>query len=117
MRFPGFFRRLVQFAGGVGTDTISEVTSAAGVTVDGCLIKDGAVAKVASAATFVSSEITGNGSAQAAAHGLAATPTKFFAFFTELDGNAADIGTLTADATNVTVTVTTGQKYRIYATL
>jgi hypothetical protein len=143
MRFPGFARKHVEFLGGIAADTISEATSGsgvtidgvklkdsvvtsdqvdekspgAGVTVDGCLIKDGAVEAVAAAATFISAEITGNGAAQATPHGLAATPTRFFAFFTELDGNAADIGTVTADATNLTVTVTTAQKYRLYATL
>lgn len=118
LRFPGFIRSIIAFLGGIKTDTVSESTAAAGVTVDGCLIKDGAVAKVADAGWFASAEITGNGAAQATAHGLAAAPAKFFAVVTEhTDLQSVDIGAITADATNLSVTVTNGIKYRLYAML
>lgn len=97
------------------TDTISEKTSANGVDIDGCLIKDGRVEALATAAMFLSDEVTGDGTEQDTAHGLGAAPTVCFAFFTELDGNAADIASGTHDATNAKFTVTTGQKYRVFA--
>lgn len=99
----------------VTTDTIIEKTSAAGVTIDSCLIKDGRAAALATAAMFVSAEVTGNGSSQDTAHGLGATPSAVFASFTELDGNAADLAYGTHDATNCKITATSGQKYRIIA--
>lgn len=39
---------LAKFRGGIGTDTISEVTSASGVTIDSVLCKDGSVTGAAS---------------------------------------------------------------------
>lgn len=102
-------------AGQIVTDTIAEKTGAAGVTVDGCLIKDGRAAALATAAMFLSGEVTGNGSEQDTAHGLGAAPTIAYAVFTELDGNAADIANGTHDGTNCKFTVTTGQKYRVVA--
>lgn len=101
--------------GSVITDTISEETAAAGVTVDGCLIKDGRVAGLATASMFLSTEQTGTGSEQDIAHGMGAIPTISLAFFTELDGNAADLAYGTHTSTNVKITATSGQKYRVLA--
>lgn len=116
IRFPGFIRTAINFLE-VVTDKISESTAAAGVTIDGCLIKDGAAAKTAAASKFSSAEITANGAAQATAHGLGAAPTQAWAVFTAIDGNANTIGPITISPTDLTVTVTTGQKYRLYAVL
>lgn len=102
---------------GLKTDVIAESTAAAGVTIDGCLVKDGRAAALATAAQFVSVEQTGTGSEQDIAHGLASTPTTVFAFFTELDGNAADLAYGTHDGTNAKITATSGQKYRVVAFL
>lgn len=101
-------------AGFVG-DIIAESTAASGVTVDGCLIKDGRAAALATAGMFFSAEVTGNGSEQSTAHGLGAAPSLCFAFFTELTGGAADIASGTHTATNALFTVTSGEKYRIVA--
>lgn len=113
-RFPG----PVRFDGGASTDTIAEKTSAAGVTIDGCLIKDGRAAGLATASMFMSSEVTGNGSSQDTAHGLGSTPTLCFAVLTELPASlagGADIAHGTHDATNAKFTVTNGIKYRVIA--
>lgn len=68
---------------------------------------------------FVSAEQTGNGAAQNIAHGLSATPTKVYIALT--GGPAAysqpTITPGTHDATNVVATVTTGWKYRVWASL
>ena len=63
----------------VESDTISEKTSAAGVTVDGCLIKDGRAAALATASFFMSEPVTGNGAAQNTAHGFGTIPTLTYA--------------------------------------
>jgi hypothetical protein len=99
----------------VTTDVIHEKTGAAGVTVDGCLIKDGRAAALATAAMFLSAEITGNGSSQDTAHGLGATPTLVFAIPSDLSGGAYTVAYGTHDGTNCKVTVTTGEKYRVVA--
>lgn len=101
-------------AGTVTTNTIAEKTAASGVTVDGCLIKDGRAAALATAGMILSSEITGNGGAQNFAHGFGAAPTIAVVIPTELTGGAYD-ASWTSDATNVAVTVTTGEKYRVLA--
>lgn len=102
-------------SGELTIDTIAESTSGSGVTVDGCLVKDGRAAALATAAMFHSTEQTGTGSEQDVAHGLGAAPSLVFAYFTELDGNAADIADGTHDATNAKFTVTSGQKFRVVA--
>lgn len=102
-------------AGSITTNTIAEKTANSGVTIDGCLVKDGRAANLATAAVFQSTEQTGNGAEQDIAHGFGSVPTLAFAYFTELDGNAADIAYGAHDGTNVKVTVTTGQKYHVFA--
>lgn len=65
---------------------------------------------------FQSAEVTGTGAGQTTAHGLAYTPTVFWATVTEDPaGTGFDVSAITADATNLTVTVTNGVKYRLYA--
>lgn len=72
----------------------------------------------AKAAAFVSTEQTGNGSAQNVAHGLGATPSGVLIVPT--DTAPSTTGDYTAvegahDSTNVVVTVTTGKKYKVFA--
>ncbi len=74
----------------------------------------------ASAGTFfVSTEQTGNGSAQNVAHGLGVVPSKVLITITELPDAAAETGFDIAegahDATNVVVTVTNTVKYKVLA--
>ena len=64
---------------------------------------------------FHSSEITGNGSEQATAHGLGRTPDLVFAVPTNLTGGAYVVVYGTHDSTSARVTVTNGEKYRIVA--
>lgn len=69
---------------------------------------------------FVSAEQTGTGSAQNVAHGLAATPTKVLIVPT--DTAPATTGAYTATegthtSTNVVVTVTSGKKFKVWASL
>lgn len=101
--------------GQVITDTIAEKTSAAGVTIDGCLIKDGRAAALATAAMFLSAEVTGNGSEQDTAHGLGAAPSLVFVVPSELTGGAFTVAYGTHDGTNTKTTVTAGEKYRVVA--
>lgn len=70
---------------------------------------------VGAGSIFESAEITGNGGAQATAHGLGREPTIAWAVFTELNGSVADMSNITKDGTNLTITVTTGQKYKLFA--
>ena len=109
------FSGTVNLTGTTKTDSIAEYTSAAGVTIDGCLIKDGRAAALATGAMSLSAEITGNGSSQDTAHGLGATPTLVFAIPSNLSGGVAVISYGTHDATNAKVTMTTGEKYRVVA--
>ena len=65
---------------------------------------------------FVSTEQTGNGSAQNVAHGLGATPTKTIVAVTEFGGSTAvDVAEGTHTSTNCVVTVSTGVKYKVWA--
>lgn len=69
-------------------------------------------------AMFVSTEQTGNGSAQSIAHGLGVTPAKVLVIPT--DTAPATTGAYTATegshtSTNVVVTVTSGKKYKVVA--
>lgn len=99
----------------VESDVISEKTAAAGVTVDGCLIKDGRAALLATGALFLSTEQTGTGSAQNVAHGFGSIPTICFAIPSDITGGAYTVAYGTHTTTNVVVTVTTGEKFRIVA--
>ena len=100
----------------VQADVISEKTAAAGVTIDGVLLKDGVnQGTLFVSNSFMSTEQTGTGAPQNVAHGLGAIPTMMWFSFTELDGNAADLAEGAHDATNLIVTVTTGQKFKAYA--
>ena len=68
-----------------------------------------------SPATFLSAEITGDGSAQSTAHGLATVPTLVFAIPSDITGGAFAVAYGTHTTTNAIATVTTGEKYRIVA--
>ena len=102
----------------VSTDTIAERTAAAGVTVDGCLIKDGRAALLATGALFLSTEQTGTGSAQNVAHGFGTVPTAAVAILSELPADlaaGADVAYGTHTTTNVVLTVTSGIKFFVLA--
>jgi hypothetical protein len=67
---------------------------------------------------FVSTEQTGNGSAQNVAHGLGVVPDKVLVVPTDTSPATTGAYTLTLgahDATNVVATVTTGKKYMAFA--
>ena len=67
-------------------------------------------------AIFVSSEQTGNGSAQNVAHGLGIAPSKVLIAPTEFGASVAvDIAEGTHTATNVVCTVSNGVKYKVLA--
>jgi hypothetical protein len=66
-------------------------------------------------ATFLSAEVTGDGSAQSTAHGLATVPTLVFAIPSDTTGGAFTVVYGTHTTTNAIVTVTNGEKYRIVA--
>ena len=68
-----------------------------------------------SPATFLSAEITGNGSAQSTAHGLATVPTLVFAVPSDITGGAFTVAYGTHTTTTAIVTVTNGEKYRVVA--
>lgn len=100
----------------IETDTIAETTATSGVTVDGCLIKDGRAASLAVAAMFGSTEQTGTGGSQTVAHGLGSTPTLVWVCVTEDPaGTGFDVAMGAHDVTNIVVTVTTGVKFIAYA--
>lgn len=106
----------------VETDTISEKTSAAGVTIDGCLVKDGRAAALATNAMFLSGNITGTGSAVNTAHGLGAVPTITVAIPVRGHNGAGAAGTqmpqLTAGthtSTNAIFTAEAGAQYVVLA--
>ena len=68
-----------------------------------------------SAASFKSTEQTGTGAPQVVAHGLGVTPSLFFAVPSNLTGGAYVVSAESADATNVTLTVTLGEKFKVVA--
>jgi len=79
-------------------------------------ITDDAVT-AAKADTFLSSEITGVGSASPEAHGLGASPSMFFPLVTE-HATSADLNmSATADATNVYINAAATTKYKVFAWL
>jgi len=67
------------------------------------------------ASTFKSVETTGTGAPQTVAHGLGSTPVLFYAVPSNLTGGAYVVSSVTADATNVTLTVTLGEKFQVVA--
>jgi hypothetical protein len=102
--------------GGLLANTVGEITPAAGVTVDGCLIKDGRAALLATAGLFASAEQTGTGSSQNIAHGFGAAPSQVW--WAVSDSGATGIYTAvpgTHDGTNIKMTVTSGVKYYVFA--
>lgn len=100
----------------LATDTISERTSAAGVTVDGVLLKDGVNRGTMFASNvFLSGEQTGTGSAQNVAHGFGATPVLAFVILTGHSGGPVTITYGTHTSTNVVVTVSSGETFRVVA--
>lgn len=115
-RIGGAWELVDGASGNLSANTISELTAASGVTVDGVLLKDGVNRGTTYASNvFLSAEVTGNGSSQDTAHGLGATPVLVFAIPSDLSGGACTVAYGTHDATNVKVTVTTGEKYRVVA--
>lgn len=76
----------------------------------------GSAGSVASTGYFLSSQQTGTGSAQNIAHGLGVTPNLVFAIPDDIGGGgvfSASYGS--HDSTNVVVTFSNGQKYRVVA--
>jgi hypothetical protein len=67
------------------------------------------------ASTFKSTEQTGTGAPQTVAHGLGSIPAQYFAVPSNLTGGAYVVSAESADATNVTLTVTLGEKFKIIA--
>ena len=68
------------------------------------------------ASTFKSTEQTGSGAPQTVAHGLGSTPVLFYAIPSSLGAATPYAVTAeSADATNVTLTVTNGEKYKVIA--
>jgi hypothetical protein len=68
-----------------------------------------------SPATFLSAEVTGNGSAQSTAHGLGTVPTLVFAIPSNQTAGAFVVTYGTHTTTNAVVTVTNGEKYQVIA--
>ena len=67
------------------------------------------------ASAFKSVETTGTGAPQTVAHGLGSTPVLFYAVPSNLTGGAYVVSAESADATNVTLTVTLGEKFKVVA--
>lgn len=122
------------FATAIKVDTISEQTTANGVEVDGCLIKDGKAAdalaadladeatQIAAASIYYSpSDVTAAG-AHSIAHGLGTVPrivlVELIAGHDGAGGAGTQVPTVvkgTHTTTNVVVTVTAGAKFRVLA--
>lgn len=66
-------------------------------------------------ALFVSDEQTGTGSAQTIAHGLGVTPSKVIIVPTNVPSGGYAVTEGTHGTTNVSVTVTTGAKFKVVA--
>jgi hypothetical protein len=93
--------------GGAAANTLYLRIGGAWVTVGASVIP--------STSVFLSAEVTGNGSAQSTAHGLATVPTLVFAIPSDTTGGAFTVVYGTHTTTNAIVTVTNGEKYRIVA--
>lgn len=68
---------------------------------------------VLTSAVFLSGELTGNGSAQNTAHGLAAVPKVVIAIPSDLSGGVFTVVAGSHDSTNAIFTVTNGEKYKV----
>lgn len=102
--------------GALVAGTISEAVATEGVTVDGCLIKDGYAAGPPTASLFTSTIQTGTGSAQNIAHGLGAVPRMYWVEFADTTaGGPPIVAKGTPTTTNIVVTVTTGVTYYVHA--
>lgn len=66
-------------------------------------------------AEFKSTEQTGNGAEQSVAHGLAKKPDQVLIIPSNLTGGAYVVTEGNHDSTNVKVTVTSGEKYIVWA--
>lgn len=76
----------------------------------------GTAGALASGATFLSTQQTGNGSEQSIAHGFGQVPRIAFAIPDDIGGGGVfQVSYGTHDATNVKVTFSNGQKYRVVA--
>lgn len=106
---------LVQtFTSGISGNVTGNVTGNLTGNVTGNT--SGTAGALASGATFFSTEQTGNGSAQNVAHGFGQIPRLAFAVPSDIGGGgvfAASYGS--HDSTNVVVTFSNGQKYRVVA--
>ena len=69
----------------------------------------------ASPTSFKSAEQTGTGAPQTVAHGLGVVPSLFYAVPSNLTGGVYVVSAESSDATNVTCTVTLGEKFKIIA--
>ncbi len=93
--------------GGAATTTLYARVSGAWVAVTASALP--------AASVFLSAELTGDGSAQSTAHGLATVPALVFAVPSDITGGAFAVAYGTHTTTNAIATVTTGEKYRIVA--
>lgn len=65
---------------------------------------------IAPGSRFKSSELTGTGSPQTVAHGLGTTPSLYWHSLSLIGAGGATLSTVSADATNITFTLTSGAK-------
>lgn len=91
-------------------DNVSEISEALN---SGALV-DGSVTAV-KMALFVSTEQTGTGAAQTIAHGLGLTPSKVLIIPTNVPSGGYTVTEGTHGTANVSVTVTTGAKFKVMA--
>lgn len=73
--------------------------------------------RVADLDHFVSSEQTGTGGAQNVAHGLGSAPGLVLAVPSDLTGGVYVVSYGTHTATNCVLTVTSGEKFKVFALL
>lgn len=78
-------------------------------------IRTGGAWVTPSPVSFLSTEQTGNGSAQSVAHGLGTTPSVVFVVPSDITGGVFTVAYGTHTSTNAVVTVTNGEKYRVVA--
>jgi len=64
---------------------------------------------------FKSAETAGTGGAQSIAHGLGRVPVLVLVMPTELTGGVYDVAEGVHDVTNIKVTVTAGEKFKVIA--
>ena len=75
----------------------------------------GSAGALGAGAVFFSAELTGTGSAQDVAHGVGSVPRLAFVVPSDLTGGAFTVAYGTHTTTNVVVTVTSGEKFRVVA--